>query len=79
MTLKTFIEGQSHIHLIVTWGIVVSLGLFNLPLALCAAVIASIGKELYDKCYGTGWSNDDILGDGIGIMLGVITLKLMGI
>lgn len=75
--IRRFIESQAHKHLIVNWAIVAGVGLFNPTIAVLAALAASFGKELYDKYYGTGWSWIDLVGDLIGMILGLITLGVV--
>ena len=45
------------------WGTLIGIGL---------AAGLSVGKELYDEKYGTGWSWADLMADALGIVAGAI-------
>ena len=77
--IKEFIDNQAHLHLIVNFILVVVIGIFSFTGALIASAIVSIGKETWDKYFGTGWSWIDILGDLMGILLGVLVLASLGV
>lgn len=65
------------LHLLCNIIIVVSVSLiFNLCIGIITSALISIGKELYDKYRknGTGWSWDDLIVDGIGILLGTFII-----
>jgi len=48
------------------FGFVLSfLGIFFFPLLLLGYIFA-FGKETYDKYYGTGWNDEDLLASVIG-------------
>lgn len=46
-------------------------GIFFLPLLLLGYIFA-FGKETYDKYYGTGWNDDDLLATLIGCGMAVL-------
>lgn len=66
------------LHYLVTFAIMFfgSLLLGPLP-ALAAAIIFSVGKEVYDHYYGTGWSWGDLYADAGGIVCGGIAFAMI--
>ena len=46
--------------------------------AVGITMIIGIGKELYDGWFGTGFSIEDLLADGIGIVAGSVIYAVIG-
>ena len=64
------------LHALINYIIVVALSLLWCTLgAILTAVVVSIGKEIYDsyKANATGFDLIDLVADGTGIVLGLLT------
>lgn len=64
------------LHALINYIIVVALSLLWCTLgAILTAVVVSIGKEIYDeyKANATGFDLLDLVADGTGIVLGLLT------
>lgn len=71
--IKKILKNDKVLHLICNFIIVVVLGFtFNIVTGISVALIASLGKELYDEIKYRGW--DDLIADLIGIVLGIIVV-----
>lgn len=67
-------------HTAINYIIVVALSLLWCTIgAILAAVIVSVGKEIYDKykTNATGFDLRDLIADGVGIVLGVLTILIV--
>lgn len=75
--IKTLLTNKDKLYLLViNFFIVLFLGvLFNPAIGLGTALVASIGKEVYDE-YKTdsGWNWNDLLIDAIGMVLGLFII-----
>lgn len=69
--LKDFIYHKAHIHLITTCIITLLGSMYSLYVGVLIAGLLSIAKEMIDQSNGGQFSMIDILGDAIGILLGV--------
>lgn len=64
-------------HLIINFLVVLFLGvLFSPTIGLAAAIVLSLGKEVYDEYRpnGAGWNWDDLTADLVGILLGLFVI-----
>ncbi len=46
-------------------------------LGLIIPIAVSFGKETYDHYFGTGWDWYDLIADGVGVVIGVLTILLI--
>lgn len=73
--IKEVLKNDKVLHFICNFIIVLILGfIFNVIVGISAAVVASLGKELYDEIKYKGWSWNDLIADLIGIILGALIL-----
>ena len=67
-------------HTAINYIIVVALSLLWCTIgAILTAVVVSVGKEIYDKykTNATGFDLRDLIADGVGIVLGVLTILIV--
>lgn len=67
-------------HALVNYAIVVGIALlWCVRYAIAFAIIISIGKEIYDtyKRNATGFNLKDLIADGVGITLGLLTYLIV--
>lgn len=67
-------------HTAINYIIVVALSLLWCTLgAILTAAFVSVGKEIYDKykTNATGFDLRDLLADGVGIVLGLMTILIL--
>lgn len=68
-----FLQKDKILHISACIIIVVVFGtMFNLVTGVIAAVIASLAKEALDEYNYGGWDNEDLLADGVGIIIGIL-------
>ena len=75
----SFIKDNNKLkHVLISFAIVLVVGVFNLKVGVALAMVASISKELYDKyrSNGSGWDWKDLIADLIGIVIGILILIL---
>lgn len=65
--------GDKNLHAIINTIIVLLFGLFHPIIGVTIAVLISIAKEIHDK-KTTGFDYQDLIADGIGILLGLFIL-----
>lgn len=71
---REFIFHKAHIHLIATYIITLLGSIYSVPIGVLIAATLSVAKEIYDEKHGGEFSMIDILGDTIGILLGIVTV-----
>ena len=67
-------------HTAINYIIVVALSLLWCNIgAILTAIVVSIGKEIYDKykTNATGFDLRDLIADGVGIVLGLLTILIV--
>lgn len=70
------VQKDKILHALINYIIVVALALLWCTIgAILTAVVVSIGKEIYDeyKANATGFDLLDLVADGTGIVLGLLT------
>ena len=68
-------------HAVVSFGLTVIAWCltWNIPLSMVLALLVGIGKETWDQlsASGSGWDNEDILADIIGIAAGAALISII--